>query len=378
MRTTWTTVCLLLLLTLPQAFHSSCSPDPNLAAPAGSELSLRFQNGFRAAQAQGFNGVALVARNGKILYLEALGVRDADGAPLKTDSPFNLASVSKPITATAILMLAEQDRLSLDDKASQFLPEMAGWNPSASNITIRQLLNHTSGLADYEDYADEFFEESNVDSSDAIEYFVDNRDIVRMFSELRPPQKFSPGSDYSYSNTGYLLLGSIIEKASDQSYADFLNQNLFRPLKMKKSSVCVGRKQPSDKARGFIVDAGNREPYDVEYLDGIYGDGNICASAEDLLKFDAALRAGKLLKSELAEEATRPATLNNGEELEYGYGWELGDDGLVFHTGSWTGFRTYFLRYDDGLTVIVLDNSSNENLYDQVDSILEDALESQE
>ncbi|MCB1137735.1 MAG: beta-lactamase family protein [Leptospiraceae bacterium] len=369
-RTSFRSLILIPFLIAVSAF-SGCNPEAN-AVPASSEESRLFEDGFRKAQSDGFNGVALVARDGQILYLEALGIRDASGAPLKTDSPFNLASVSKPITATAILMLAESGRLSLADKAIKYVPEIGGWNSAASSVTIQQLLSHTSGLPDYEDYADEYFEES---AQDPIDSFVDNRDIIRMFSELRPSQLFSPGSDYSYSNTGYLLLGSIIEKASGQSYADFLKQNIFKPLKMKQASVCVGRTQPSGKARGFVVEGDNRETYDVEYLDGIFGDGNICASAEDLLKFDAALRNGTLLDSELADQATSPATLNNGEEVEYGFGWELGDNGLVFHTGSWTAFRTYFLRYRDGLTVIVLDNSSNENLYDQVDSILEEILE---
>lgn len=339
------------------------------AQPASSALAHHFRNEFTELNKQDrFNGVVLVADGERILYREALGIRNAAGTEeLRPDAVFNLASVSKPITATAILILAEKGRLSLNDPAHKYVPEMKNWYKGADRITIKHLLWHTSGLPDYEELADDYFEQS--EQEDPIQDFVDNSMIRAMFSDLRPEPLFYAGEEFSYSNTGYLLLADIVEKVSGQSFQVFLQQNLFRPLAMNSSSVCTAKNQPANKARGFEREGEERYEYDVEYLDGVYGDGNICSTADDLLKLDRALRKGTLLGTEGASSALEPGNLNNGDPIDYGYGWEL-QEGVSFHTGSWTGFRTYFIRYiDEGFTIIVLDNSSNEELYDEVDRI---------
>lgn len=353
----------------------SCGPSDRIEAQTEDGEIIRSFERFSELHDRGeFNGVVLLARNGKILYHKALGIADyRTNRPLRPDSIFNLASVSKPITATAVLILAEQGKLKLQDRAVQYIPELAQYGSGASRITIEQLLNHTSGLPDYEELADEYFDESG--QPEPIQDFVTNSDIREMMIEEQPGLQFAPGSEYSYSNTGYLVLADIVEKASGESFPEFLQQQIFKPLRMKNTSVCTARNQPPEKAIGFYEEDGAFELDDLEFLDGVYGDGNVCSTVEDLLKFDQGLRTGKLLKSDLGSAAVRPGTLIGGDPIEYGYGWEISESGLVSHTGSWTGFRTYFIRdLEEGYTVIVLDNSSNDELYEQVDSILEAAF----
>tara|TARA_B100001939_G_C16947619_1_gene621021 strand:- start:14904 stop:16007 length:1104 start_codon:yes stop_codon:yes gene_type:complete len=352
-------------------FVLSCNSKPAQASPESEELVQSFRTHFQKLFRDGqFNGVVLLASNGRIIYQEALGLQNAQtGRKLTKDSVFNLASVSKPITATAILILAEEGKLSLDDPVSRYIPEVSAWGDGARDITIEQVLHHTSGLPDYEDLAEDYFSESQ---QETIVEFIDNADIRAMLTELKPGLQFVPGSEYSYSNTGYLVLADIVEKTSGMNFPTFLRSRIFQPAGMNFTSVCVGRNQPSNKALGFYIEDDRPYIHDVEYLDGIYGDGNICSTAEDLLKFDQALRNGKLLKTDLATRAVEPGVLNNGETIDYGFGWELSEEGLAFHTGSWTGFRTYFIRdLQQGYTIIVLDNSSNEELYEQVDRLIE-------
>ncbi len=352
----------------------SCNSKSAQASPESEELVQSFRTHFQKLFRDGqFNGVVLLASNSRILYQEALGLKNAQtGKKLSNDSVFNLASVSKPITATAILILAEEGKLSLDDPVSRYIPEVSAWGDGARDITIEQVLHHTSGLPDYEDLSEDYFSESE---QETVVEFIDNADIRGMLTELKPGLQFVPGSEYSYSNTGYLILADVVEKVSGLSFPEFLKSRIFQPAGMNLTTVCVGRNQPSNKALGFYIEDDRPYIHDVEYLDGIYGDGNICSTAEDLLKFDQALRNGKLLKTDLADDAVKPGELNNGESIDYGYGWEISEEGLVFHTGSWTGFRTYFIRdLEQGYTIIVLDNSSNEELYEQVDRLIEAAF----
>lgn len=341
-------------------------------SPAGADpVADSFKKEFNQLHSDGiFNGNLLVAKNGKVLLLSSQGIADyRDGRKLNEQTVFNLASVSKPFTATAILLLIQKGKLSMDSPLAGLLPQFRAMPGKWQDIQIKHLLSHTSGLPDYEELADDYFEESEQESPSK---FINNSQIISMLVDLKPELSFDPGTDYEYSNTGYLLLASVVEKVSGQSFEAFLKSNIFAPAGMQSTVLCTAERQIPNRAIGF--GRSEDEPYldDVEYLDGVYGDGNLCSNVTDLLKFDQAWRNGLVLNQEWSELAETPATLDDGTELEYGMGWEVADN-LAYHTGSWTGFRTYFIRdRSEGYTIIVLDNSSNDELYDQVDRLIED------
>ena len=328
---------------------------------ANSGLALQFEKTFSKLADKGkFNGTVLVAKNGKVLYRQAYGIANyKTNQKMKTDSIFNLASVSKPITATAILLLEKKGTLSLEDPIVKYLPGI-----KADAVTIKHLLQHTSGLADYMSLCDKYLGNKKI---------VKNEDVYELFKKYRPALRFKPGSKHEYSNTGYVFLSSIIQKVSGQSYHSFIDENILKPLNMDRTYTCTTDvKQHPDKTIGFKKRGKKYKENNIEYLDGITGDGNICSTVDDLLKFDMAMRNYKLISKKMTEEAYRPGKTERKKSY-YGYGWMLYPSGsFVEHSGSWTGFQTYFGRdLEDGYTMIVLDNSSNSKLEDYVEDATE-------
>lgn len=311
-----------------------------------------------------FNGVIAVAVDDELTYKKAWGIANPDEEPLKTSAIFNLASVSKQFTALCIMMLNEEESLSYDDPICRYLPEFE--NETYQDITIRHLLQHTSGFADYEEVIEEYWEGEEI---------VTNDDILALFAENEPELLFEPGKKHEYSNTGYAFLASIVERVSESSFEDFLQERIFEPLEMEHSfgyRISTG-KPPQKKVTGFAVVDDEYEESDSCYVDGIIGDGNIFSNVDDLVKYHAALFTDDLVSQETLEEAYTPTELNNGKTYYYGFGWDLFESGeFVSHTGSWMGFRTYFLRdLSTKKVFIALDNSTNEELYAQVDEVVD-------
>ncbi|MDQ1352720.1 MAG: N-acyl-D-amino-acid deacylase, partial [Acidobacteriota bacterium] len=277
-----------------------------------------------------FNGAVLISKNGQVVFKKACGIANIDKkTPLTTATPFNLASVAKQFTAMAIMILEEKGKLKYDDSIAKYLPELEHYKA----VTIRRLLNHTGGLADYA----ELFEKQKWDTSKT----VDNNDLIALLKKQQPALLFEPGSKFMYSNTGYVLLGSIIQKASGQPFEIFLKQNIFDPLGMKNSfAYNLKMKQcPAERAMGFIMRDSTPSPFDLNYLDGIMGDGNVYCSTEDLFIWDQALYTEKLVKKAALALAFTPGKLNNGSSTNYGFGWSLSEDQKsVRHTGAWVGF----------------------------------------
>ncbi|QTH40674.1 beta-lactamase family protein [Cohnella sp. LGH] len=316
---------------------------------------------------EAFNGVILVADQGIPLLCEAMGNAEfgKDGLrPLTTDSMFELASVSKPITALGIIRLQQLGQLDWDEPVSRWLPELP-----YPGITVRHLLSHTSGLPDYI----ELFSKKWNPAHCAV-----NSDVVDMLVVHTPASLFAPNDSWMYSNTGYIILAILIERISGQSYASFLSEQIFQPLGMTRTRVYNRRLDPGpvpkDYAWGYVYRlerGGYVLPDDVpelsyvHYLDGLQGDGMVNSTVEDLLRLDRALYDDNFINPQLREVMFAPVQLNNGEYFDYGFGWlieqhlQLGK--VMWHNGGWPGYAALFKRYvDHDATLILLQNGERE------------------
>lgn len=292
-----------------------------------------------------FNGVILIAENGKSVYETAIGYRTyADKKPLKKTDIFELASVSKQFCALVIMQLKEKGLLQYDDLVEKYL------NIPYKGITIRNLLTHTSGLPDYQQIMDQNWDKSKV---------ADNNDIIEYLNKYHPPQLFAPGEKYTYSNTGYVLLASIAEKASGRDFIEYCNSEIFRKLGMAHTAIrtleekaatknfAIGHMYGNEKS-GFIrADSFPSSNYTI-WLGNRKGPGRISSTAQDLLKWDNAIRNNKLISKETLQEAYTPMKLNNGTLSNYGFGLELVFKNnalqIVWHNGDNPGYKTLIMR----------------------------------
>lgn len=299
-----------------------------------------------------FNGVVLAAEKGKVIFKKAYGYANFETQTLLTTStPFNLAAVSKQFTAMGIMILAERGKLKYDDPIVKYLPEL-----DYKEITIRHLLNHTSGLKEYV----KLFEKYKWGTSK----IAGNSDVIALFKKYKPKPRFKAGSAYRYSYTGYVLLACIIERVSGQPFEVFLKQNIFDPLDMGNSFAynLEMKECPQERAMGYAISKTRIEHYDLIFIDGAVGDGNVYCSADDLFKWDQALYTEKLVKKSTLALAFTPGRLNDGSFTNYGFGWIISPDRKsVKHTGTWRGFRAAIHRnMATKSTLIFLDNSTNQ------------------
>ncbi|MEP6584385.1 MAG: serine hydrolase, partial [Ginsengibacter sp.] len=310
------------------------------------------------------NGNVLIAEKGKVIYENSFGLANENTKEkLNENSIFELASVSKQFTAMAIVILKEKGKLNYDDEMSKFIPELSYYK----GITIRNLLNHTGGLPDYMVLMDSLFDKSKI---------ATNKDIISLFAKYKPDTLFKPNTKWEYSNTGYALLASIIEKVSGMSYGNYLNKVIFEPLKMKNTFVYTRRYAPkkiSNYAYGYVYSDSLKKyllPDDIEetkmvlWLDGIVGDGCVNSTVGDLLKWDRALYTDKLISNESKKEIFTAAELNDKTKTKYGFGWFIDDNPdfgkLTSHSGGWPGYITYIDRHiDNDKTIIILQNHDN-------------------
>ncbi|RZI94647.1 MAG: serine hydrolase, partial [Rubrivivax sp.] len=273
--------------------------------------------------------------------------------------------VSKQFTAAAVMLLQQSGKLRYDDELGRWLPGLAFYK----GVTLRHLLQHTAGLPEYDGLLDSLWPDKR--------RIVTNNDMIALYAKHRFAPLRAPGTKWQYSNTGYALLASVIEKASGLSYGAYLDKAIFRPLGMKQTTVYrrryeAGRILPHyaygyvRRGRDLVLpDSLERTAY-VHYLDGIVGDGTVNATARDLLAWDAALRAGRLLPAAVLEEAYRPALLADGSSYPYGFGWAIGKSPAgrsVSHSGGWPGYATFIARdLDAGNTIILLKNAEGGGL----------------
>ena len=288
-----------------------------------------------------FNGSILIARNDSVVVDTVFGYRDLKSkAVLKKETPVYIASLSKSMTATPISLLAEKGLVSFDDTAAKFVKNLPVY---ASKITIKQLLNHTSGIRDYEN----IIHKKGLTNNDVIDWLC-NQDKL----------EFEPGTKFQYSNSGYIILSLIIEKVSRMTYAEFLKKNIFDPLSMNQTTVYESGTDIPDKAFGFNK---NRKKDDYSLL--TTGDGGIYSTAEDLFKLDQGLRTNQLLSEESTKRFYQTPILQDGTYSEYGAGWFIEKtDGhmIAHHTGGLAGFRSLFWRdLTNGNTIIALTNQGD-------------------
>jgi len=306
-----------------------------------------------------FNGNVLVAKKGKILYENAIGWADhLHRDSLKIGSQFELASVSKTMTSTAILLLMERGKLRLDQNVKEFFP-----NFPYDGITIKLLLTHRSGLMNYVYFADRIWKSEHKDERKGIT----NIDVMNLIAEYKPPPYLKPDTRFHYNNSNFMILGAIIEKVSGMTYADFMKINVFKPAGMKHTAVYS--KAAYDKIPVDVVGHDrNSWKYSVaqNFLDGPVGDKGIYSTVADLYLFDHALKTGRLLKQQTQDSAYTARNPMIRGHFSYGYGWRLFEspgEKVVYHTGWWHGFRHIYLRdLKNDITIVLLTNLSNGSL----------------
>jgi CubicO group peptidase (beta-lactamase class C family) len=310
-----------------------------------------------------FNGSVLIAEKGKVIYKKSFGYsNESTREKLNENSIFELASISKTFTAMGIVILKEQGKLSYEDKLAKYIPELSFYK----NITIRHLLHHTSGIDDYQYLMDSLYDKTKI---------VDNKIMIDFFVKHQPKLLFEPNTKWEYSNTGYALLASIIEKVSGMKYGDFLDKTIFKPLKMTNTLVYTRRYAPQtvkNYAYGYVYNPSMKKyvlPDSLEntkfviWLDGIVGDGTVNSSTIDLYKWDRALTEKKLISKESYDEIFQPGILADSTKTNYGFGWQINYNKTnyygkkLFHGGGWPGYKNMMSRYiDDDKVIIILTN----------------------
>ena len=291
-------------------------------------------------------GVSLaVLRKGKILLLKSYGLANVEHQVLvKPETIFQSGSMGKQFTAAAVMLLVQENKLSLDDKISKYFPDVpATWK----DITIYHLLTHTSGLGDY---------------PPEIDLKRDYTEDEFLAAFKKAPLDFEPGTSWNYSNVGYVTLGILIGKITGKFYGDFLKERIFQPLDMTTAQVISEADIVPNRAAGYRLVKGELKNQDwVSPSTNSTADGSYYVSILDLAKWDAALYTDKLLTQSSRIKIWTPVTLRDGTTKDYGFGWHLGNyhgHRLAFHGGAWQGFKTFIIRFlDTELTIIFLANS---------------------
>jgi CubicO group peptidase (beta-lactamase class C family) len=319
-----------------------------------------------------FNGNILVAKSGNIVYNKSFGYRNYETKELlDTNSVFELESISKQFTAVAILQLIEKGKLKLSDSLRKFFPQLP-----YHNITIQNLLTHTSGLPLYDDELREKWDHKKIAFND---------DLINFLAVEKIPVHFEAGTKWEYCGTGYELLASVIERISGVSFNDYMRRDIFEPLGMKHTRIYNTRRSLkdtipnyafgyvySDSLKKYVIPDSLEEYNYVFYLDGLVGDGQVNSTTGDLLIWDRALKNHLLLSEQMQNEMFSPHAIVDtaaghyygyGSTVYYGYGVDLGkDDELgrkyLAHGGDYPGYVTFLIRYpDDDVTIIVLSNN---------------------
>ncbi|SFB72801.1 serine hydrolase [Massilia yuzhufengensis] len=344
-----TAICAAVLLLCQP--HAALAQDAARATLAEQDLAGRID----AAIAPMFQPAApgatvIVVKDGKTVLRRAYGMSDtAKGVKMAPEMALRLGSITKQFTSTGILMLAEEGKLSVDDDITKHLPD---YPTRGKKITIAQLLTHTSGIASYTakpDYRTRMTQDLTV--AQMIDSFKDD------------PLDFEPGSQYRYNNSGYFLLGAIIEKISGQSYASFVEQRIFVPLGMNDTYYEGHGSSKAPVAAGHMRVESGFGPAHPLSMTQPYAAGSLVSTVDDLARWDAAIRAGRLLKPASWQKAFTPYRLADGKDINYGYGWEVATvqgAPMVGHGGGINGFSTYALRLpEQKVYVAVLTNSDS-------------------
>jgi CubicO group peptidase (beta-lactamase class C family) len=348
-----------------------------LAQTPSSSMDNQTDSIFSAVTQEHAPGLAvLVRKDGRTLFQKGYGVRDLrTKAKIDQHTNFRLASFTKQFTAMAIMLLVHDGELRYDQTLTEIFPDFPAYG---KNITLRNLLNHTGGLPDYEDLMDA--QEKITGPLWSAEHQIQDDEVLALLKK-ETKGKFAPGTSWSYSNSGYVVLGLVVAKASGQSYGDFLHARIFAPMQMDNTIVYQKRKnEVANRAFGHSKESDALKETDQSSTSATLGDGGIYSNLEDLAKWDDALRNHTLLNAEEMAPALVPAklakgkptlwptapnddNLHPGKPVSYGFGWFLDPYwGIprMWHTGSTMGFRTIIERFTkNNLTIIILCNRTD-------------------
>jgi CubicO group peptidase (beta-lactamase class C family) len=336
-------LALFCLVVTGHAFAQAAAATPALTAQQISAKADEYLNA--SVRVNHFTGTILVARDGQPMISKGYGMADYElNVANSPQTVFRLGSLTKQFTSMAIMMLQERGKLSVSDPICKYLEKCPPtWQP----VTIRNLLTHTSGVPNYTD-APDFLEKvatAPYTSASLVDLFRDK------------PLDFAPGEKYKYSNSGYHLLGLIIEKISGVSYAQFLSENIFKPLGMKSTGYDDSRALVPNRASGYTLTGDSFVKAGYLNMAIPYAAGSLYSTTEDLLRWDQALYTEKLVSRKSLDEIFTP--FKDG----YAYGWNIGkrfDRQMTGHAGGINGFNTFIVRFPaDHVTVIVLSNSDN-------------------
>ncbi|MHC1765890.1 MAG: serine hydrolase domain-containing protein [Verrucomicrobiia bacterium] len=335
---------------IPLVLVACCGVWP-VAGVAQDSLTPRVDEYVNAQMGRGgIVGLAVaVFTNGQTVLAKGYGLANVEHhVPVKPETIFQSGSMGKQFTATGIMMLVEEGKLSLDDRITKYFnPAPDSW----TNIAVRHLLTHTGGLGDYPkdfDLQKDYTEDQLLQQIQAI------------------PLEFQPGEKWRYSNLGYVTLGILIHKVTGQFYGDFLRQRIWEPLGMRTARIISEQDIITNRAAGYVrVDNQLKNQSWVSPSLNTTADGSLYLSLYDMAKWDAALYTEKLLKKGSLEQMWTPVKLKNGETNNYGFGWGFGEAGghrIIEHGGAWQGFTAHISRYvDDQLTVVVFANLAGVN-----------------
>jgi len=309
-------------------------------------------------KAQKIPGVSLaVCRDGKIVKASGYGLANVElDVAVTPETIFQTGSVGKQFTSMAVMMLVDEGKIGLEDKITKYIPESpAAWK----DVTVRNLLTHTSGIADYGG-------EEDTMGKGVINFRKEytEEELVQAFAKM--PMDFAPGEKWSYSNTGYVLLGVIIHRVTGKFYGDFLQEHIFKPLGMTSTRIISEADIVPHRSSGYRLVNGELKNQEwVAPTLNTTADGALYTNVLDLAKWDAALDARRLIQPASYEQMWAQVKLNSGKTVPYGFGWRLASkDGrrVVAHDGAWQGFTMSITRYVDArLTVIVMTNLDENN-----------------
>jgi len=279
----------------------------------------------------------MAVKDGKVMFEHSYGVADIEAkTPCTPETNFRLASVSKQFTATAILLLVDRGQLKLDDLLTKFFP---GFPKYGEKITVKQLLTHTSGLPGYEDL---------IPNGTTLQ--LDDYDVLHLLMDTKEP-KFAAGSKFEYSNSGYTLLGLIVEQVAQKPFHDFIKSEIFQPLGMEESVVYQrGLNEISHRAFGHEQKDGEWSLADQSLSSAVRGDGGVYTSLHGYRKWLAGIDEQKLLKKDTYEAMFSPQVKTDRNGMHYGYGWfidEYRGEARIHHNGETRGFREVAQRFPE-------------------------------
>ncbi len=339
-------VCSMIL----SGFAHAQSPPDALPAKFDAMLSTLFKAGAPGA-------AVLVARSERVIYSRAFGVANMElNVPLQAGSVFKIGSITKQFTAVAILQLAEQGKLGLQDDITRFIPD---YPTGGRRITIEHLLTHTSGVWNYSSMED-------TPKRGAVDFTP-----VEMIDRFKnQPMRFDPGTKWEYSNSNYVLLGAIIEKITGMTYGDYLAEKIFKPAGMYNSLYASDIRLVTNRADGYSMSEDGVVNAAYLSMTQPYAAGSILSTVEDLFRWKQALRSGKLIGRDTLQKAWTRSKLADGTETSYGYGWRMGyiqESRSLWHGGWINGFFTMALYLpDEDVFVAVLSNCDTDSPDDVV------------